>query len=119
MAASRRNKHCDAGIYDSPNRWLQILGKAMRYGAEVYHNLKKVIKEKYGQDAVNVGDEAGFAPKYPGLKEGLNIKDAIAKAGYMESDDRNGMSHIRIYKEGKMTLTLRIQIMMAQCRNLR
>ncbi|CAJ1344661.1 unnamed protein product, partial [Effrenium voratum] len=29
---------------------------------EVYHNLKGVIKKKYGQDACNVGDEGGFAP---------------------------------------------------------
>uniref|UniRef100_A0A8C8TQA6 phosphopyruvate hydratase n=1 Tax=Peromyscus maniculatus bairdii TaxID=230844 RepID=A0A8C8TQA6_PERMB len=31
--------------------------EAMRIGAEVYHNLKNVIKEKYGKDATNVGDE--------------------------------------------------------------
>uniref|UniRef100_A0A452SG43 phosphopyruvate hydratase n=1 Tax=Ursus americanus TaxID=9643 RepID=A0A452SG43_URSAM len=35
--------------------------EAMRIGAEVYHNLKNVIKEKYGKDATNVGDEGGFA----------------------------------------------------------
>ncbi|NRL14293.1 enolase, partial [Salmonella enterica subsp. enterica serovar Typhi] len=29
--------------------------EAMRIGAEVYHNLKNVIKEKYGKDATNVG----------------------------------------------------------------
>nr|XP_006986965.3 bifunctional enolase 2/transcriptional activator-like [Peromyscus maniculatus bairdii] len=34
--------------------------EAMRNGAEVYHNLKNVIKEKYGKDATNVGDEGGF-----------------------------------------------------------
>ena len=36
--------------------------EALRIGAEVYHNLKSVIKKKYGQDATNVGDEGGFAP---------------------------------------------------------
>jgi len=36
--------------------------QAMAMGCEVYHNLAKVIKAKYGQDAVNVGDEGGFAP---------------------------------------------------------
>ncbi|CAN1860341.1 unnamed protein product [Linum perenne] len=36
--------------------------EAMKMGAEVYHNLKSVIKKKYGQDATNVGDEGGFAP---------------------------------------------------------
>ena len=57
--------------------------EAMRYGAEVYHNLKKVIKAKYGQDAVNVGDEGGFAPNIQDNKEGLELlKEAIEKAGY-------------------------------------
>ncbi|KAG2620342.1 hypothetical protein PVAP13_3NG173100 [Panicum virgatum] len=36
--------------------------EAMKMGVEVYHNLKSVIKKKYGQDATNVGDEGGFAP---------------------------------------------------------
>ena len=36
--------------------------EALRYGAEVYHTLKKVIQKKYGMDATNVGDEGGFAP---------------------------------------------------------
>lgn len=36
--------------------------EAMQMGAEVYHNLKKVIQTKYGLDATNVGDEGGFAP---------------------------------------------------------
>lgn len=35
---------------------------ALRMGCEVYHSLKSVIKQKYGQDATNVGDEGGFAP---------------------------------------------------------
>ncbi len=57
--------------------------EAMRMGAEVYHNLKKVIKAKYGQDAVNVGDEGGFAPNIQDNKEGLELlKEAIEKAGY-------------------------------------
>ena len=44
--------------------------EAMRIGAEVYHNLKNVIKEKYGKDATNVGDEGGFAPNILDNKEG-------------------------------------------------
>jgi enolase len=57
--------------------------EALRMGAETYHNLKKVIKEKYGQDAVNVGDEGGFAPNIQDNKEGLELlRKAIANAGY-------------------------------------
>ena len=36
--------------------------EAMQLGSEVYHHLKGIIKKKYGVDAVNVGDEGGFAP---------------------------------------------------------
>ena len=47
------------------------------------NDLKKVIKNKYGQDAVNVGDEGGFAPNIKDNKEGLELlKEAIEKAEY-------------------------------------
>jgi len=57
--------------------------EAMKMGSEVYHNLKNVIKKKYGQDACNVGDEGGFAPNILENKEGLDLLvEAIEKAGY-------------------------------------
>lgn len=57
--------------------------EAMRMGMEVYHNLKAVIREKYGQDATNVGDEGGFAPNIQSNIEGLQLcVTAIEKAGY-------------------------------------
>lgn len=37
---------------------------------QVYHNLKVVIKAKYGKDATNVGDEGGFAPNILQNNEG-------------------------------------------------
>jgi enolase len=59
--------------------------EAMRIGSEVYHALKSIIKEKYGQDATNVGDEGGFAPNIQDNKEGLELlKEAIKRAGYTE-----------------------------------
>eukprot|EP01125_Pyxidicula_operculata_P000361 TRINITY_DN10408_c0_g1_i1.p1 TRINITY_DN10408_c0_g1~~TRINITY_DN10408_c0_g1_i1.p1 ORF type:complete len:440 (+),score=141.60 TRINITY_DN10408_c0_g1_i1:95-1414(+) len=59
--------------------------EAMKIGMEVYHNLKSVIKSKYGQDATNVGDEGGFAPNIQSNHEGLELlKEAIAKAGYTD-----------------------------------
>ncbi|XP_013929500.1 PREDICTED: gamma-enolase-like, partial [Thamnophis sirtalis] len=58
---------------------------AMRIGAEVYHNLKSVIKDKYGKDATNVGDEGGFAPNILENSEALELlKEAIEKAGYTD-----------------------------------
>merc|ERR1712196_488326 len=57
--------------------------ETMKMGSEVYHNLKSVIKDKYGQDACNVGDEGGFAPNILENKEGLDLLvTAIEKAGY-------------------------------------
>jgi len=57
--------------------------EAMQMGCEVYHNLKAVIKKKYGQDACNVGDEGGFAPNIQANDEGLKLLiEAIEKAGY-------------------------------------
>ena len=57
--------------------------EAMRIGSEIYHNLKSVIKAKYGMDACNVGDEGGFAPNIQDNMEGLElIRVAIEKAGY-------------------------------------
>merc|ERR1711920_654247 len=52
---------------------------------EVYHNLKSVIKKKYGQDACNVGDEGGFAPSVQDNNEALDVlMDAIKKAGHTD-----------------------------------
>ncbi|XP_072509945.1 gamma-enolase isoform X2 [Notamacropus eugenii] len=48
---------------------------AMRLGAEVYHTLKGVIKDKYGKDATNVGDEGGFAPNILENSEVVSIED--------------------------------------------
>jgi len=60
--------------------------EAMKMGVEVYHNLKKGITAKYGQDATNVGDEGGFAPNIQDNKEGLHLlTEAIAAAGYTGS----------------------------------
>lgn len=57
--------------------------EAMKMGSETYHQLKGLIKDKYGQDATNVGDEGGFAPNIQDNKEGLELlKSAIDKAGY-------------------------------------
>lgn len=57
--------------------------QAMQMGSEIYHALKGVIKAKYGQDAVNVGDEGGFAPSIQKNDEALDLlMSAIAKAGY-------------------------------------
>jgi len=63
----------------------KTFAEAMRIGSETYHHLKKVIKEKYGQDAVNVGDEGGFAPNVQSSNDCLKlIMEAVEKAGYKD-----------------------------------
>jgi len=57
--------------------------EALRAGTETYHALKGIIKKKYGIDAVNVGDEGGFAPPVDTAEQALNLLvQAIKKAGY-------------------------------------
>jgi len=60
--------------------------EALRMGAEVYHNLKSVLKEKGLSTAV--GDEGGFAPKLENNEEALKcIMEAITRAGYVPGVD--------------------------------
>src|SRR3989338_4665688 len=57
--------------------------EAMQMGCEVYHTLKEIIKTKYGKNAVNVGDEGGFAPPLSNVEEPLKlVQSAIDKLGY-------------------------------------
>ena len=55
--------------------------EALRWGAEVYHALKKVLKDK--GLATGLGDEGGFAPNLPSNRDALDlIAVAIDKAGF-------------------------------------
>ncbi|KAL1935542.1 hypothetical protein VTP01DRAFT_4682 [Rhizomucor pusillus] len=80
--------------------------EAMKIGSEVYHNLKSVIKAKYGQDATNVGDEGGFAPNIQDNQEGLELLvTAIEKAGYTgKVKIAMDCAASEFYKDGKYDL---------------
>jgi len=55
----------------------------VRMVSEVYHTLKKLLKEKYGPNSINVGDEGGFAPPLKSGEDALKLlTEAIAGAGY-------------------------------------
>jgi enolase len=55
--------------------------EALRWGAEVYHALKSVLKAK--KLATGLGDEGGFAPDLPGTRAALDlIAEAVEKTGY-------------------------------------
>ncbi len=58
----------------------------VRVGSEIFHSLKKVLKEK--NYSTGVGDEGGFAPNLHSNKEGFDlIIEAIKKAGYTPGRD--------------------------------
>lgn len=60
--------------------------ECIQMGAEIYHNLKKVLKEK--NYSVGVGDEGGFAPDLKDEEEAIEvILQAIKKAGYEPKKD--------------------------------
>ncbi|MEK7468030.1 MAG: phosphopyruvate hydratase [Planctomycetota bacterium] len=60
--------------------------EALRCGAEIFHTLRKVLKEK--KLATGVGDEGGFAPDLGSNEEALQlIHDAIERAGYSPGKD--------------------------------
>jgi enolase len=61
-------------------------GEALRYGVEVFHALKAVLKSQGMNTAV--GDEGGFAPNLPSNEAALGtILQAIEKAGYVVGKD--------------------------------
>lgn len=84
-----------------PNR--STIKERIRVGAEVFHTLKKVLKE-YGYNT-NVGDEGGFAPDLKSNEEGFKvIMEAITKAGYTPGTDVSiaiDVAASEFYKDGK------------------
>ncbi|MET0979427.1 MAG: phosphopyruvate hydratase, partial [Paeniglutamicibacter terrestris] len=60
--------------------------EGLRWGVEVYHNLKSVLKEK--GLSTGLGDEGGFAPNLPSNRAALElITEAIIRAGYTPGED--------------------------------
>ena len=78
----------------------------VRIGAEVFHNLKNVLKSK--GLATSVGDEGGFAPNLESNTEGFElIMEAIKKAGYVPSVDVKlgiDVAASEFYEDGKYVL---------------
>ena len=77
----------------------------LKRGVEVYHTLKKVLKEK--GYVVSVGDEGGFAPNLKNEEEALDvIIEAIKKAGYEPGKDiclALDIASTEMYEEAKKT----------------
>ncbi|KYH39337.1 MAG: enolase [Candidatus Bathyarchaeota archaeon B23] len=57
--------------------------EALRMGSEVYHELRRLLIERYGRSAINVGDEGGFSPPMRRAEEALEaILWAVEELGY-------------------------------------
>ncbi|MGF1654608.1 MAG: phosphopyruvate hydratase [Actinomycetales bacterium] len=82
--------HADSGV-DVQEFMVAPVGAAsfaegLRWGAEVYHSLKSVLKER--GLATGLGDEGGFAPSLPANRDALDlIAAAVDRAGYSLGDD--------------------------------
>ena len=77
--------------------------EALRWGTEVFHNLKKILHDRGLSTAV--GDEGGFAPKFDGTEDAVEtILKAIEKAGYKAGEDiylAFDCAASEFYKDGK------------------
>ena len=99
--------HADSGV-DVQEFMIAPIGaptfnEALRVGAEVYHALKKVIKDK--GLSTGLGDEGGFAPSVESTKAALDlIVEAIEAAGYKLGDDvalALDVASSEFFKDGK------------------
>ncbi len=80
--------------------------EALRMNAEIYHNLKALLKEKGLSTAL--GDEGGFAPNLNSNAEAIEvILEAVVKAGYKPKEDiviALDVASSEMYKDGKYHL---------------
>lgn len=80
--------------------------EAVRMNAEIYQNLKKILKKK--GYAISVGDEGGFAPNVKSNEEPFQLmSEAIEQAGYVLGKDVSfgiDAAATEFYKDGKYTL---------------
>jgi len=76
--------------------------EALRYGAETFHQLRKILSEK--GLATSVGDEGGFAPNLGSNREALDLLlAAIEQAGYRPGEDMVlalDVASSELYKDG-------------------
>ncbi|SEM42479.1 enolase [bacterium A37T11] len=81
--------------------------EALRWGAEVFHNLKKILHDRGLSTAV--GDEGGFAPTFDGTEDAVEtILKAIEKSGYKPGSDiylALDCASSEFYKDGKYDYT--------------
>ena len=62
--------------------------QALQMGAECYHSLKSMLKNKFGSQGILIGDEGGFVPPIKTVQERLELmENAVEEAGYKMKKD--------------------------------
>ncbi|MBD3216264.1 MAG: phosphopyruvate hydratase [Candidatus Lokiarchaeota archaeon] len=81
---------------------------AIRWVSEVYHTLKGILAKKYGPQAINVGDEGGFAPNFSRTNEAMDvIIEAIEERGFSPGKEfviAIDAAASEFFKEGKYNI---------------
>jgi len=101
---------------DAPNAFQEVMNmpvgapsfsEALRWGTEVFHNLKKILHDRGLSTAV--GDEGGFAPTFEGTEDAIEtVLKAIEIAGYRPGQDvclALDCASSEFYKDGKYDYT--------------
>ena len=90
--------------------------EGLRWGSEIYHNLKKVLKKR--GYSTNVGDEGGFAPALKNDEEALEaILEAIQVAGYTPGEDVSiaiDPAASELFEDGKYNLRIQNKILTSE-----
>lgn len=81
----------------------KTFSEALRMGAETYHTLGAILVKKYGNSAVNVGYEGGYAPPLKNTTDALDaLMGAIEEAGYNKKITIGlDSAATEFYKDGK------------------
>ena len=90
--------------------------QALQWGAEVFHELKKILKSK--KLNTSVGDEGGYAPSLPSNESAIEIiLEAIKNAGYTPGKDISiaiDAAASEIYKDGKYHLATENKVLSSE-----
>ena len=90
-------------------RGAKTFKEAIRMGAETYHTLGSILVRKYGNSAVNVGYEGGYAPPLKNTTDALDaLTGAIEEAGYDKKISIGlDCAASEFYKKGKYTIDVK------------
>lgn len=65
--------------------------EALSWTMRIYHALSQMVKQRYGQHALNTGDEGGLTPDVPSLAAGLDLLSEAVKNAGLEGSVRYGL----------------------------